>query len=150
MKLQTELNPDILEINQNIWMGMNTRQLFFGAIGVISAGVSYISLTDKFGVDIASWIAIAIAAVFIFLGFFNFNGLPAEKVLLAIYRDLNNPLQVSPGINNVYYEAVKIQKEKEMKKRAFAKNSTKHREESSDTASSNFEDERLDTGSENI
>ena len=145
-KLQTELNPDILEIKQNVWLGLSLRQLVSAGIGIALAGLAYMKLDGQIGTQAASWVAVAIAAVFMFFGFFTFNGMPAEKLLLAFYRDLNNPLEVGAQLNNLYYNNVQKTVEKEAHARATAKNSKTDREESSGSETAVAEDTGLDPG----
>lgn len=149
MKLETMINPDILEIKENVWLGLSLRQLVFAGTGIVLAGISYIKLDTHIGLQAASWVAVAIAAVFMFFGFFTFNGLTAEKLLLAIFRDLNNPLEIGANLNNLYYNANE-KTIKEGRNRALTKNRKNDGEESESSASASSEDERLDTGETNL
>lgn len=113
-RLQTRIKPDVLKINSNVLFGMNLRQVICSVLAIVSAGVSYFALKDFIGTQASTYVCAIFALFFAFLGFFNYNGLTADKFLLAVWKDLNAPkVLVHKSTNTCYEITKKYQKEKE-------------------------------------
>lgn len=113
-RLQTRVKADVLQISSNVVLGMNLRQVIFSALAIVSAGISYFLLKDLTGVTVATYISAFFAMIFALLGFFNYNGLTAEKFLMAVWKDLNAPKILKHKSTNYFYNISKqYQKEKE-------------------------------------
>ena len=76
---------EIKDYKEKIYF-FNFRQWIFAIIIVALVVPTYILLKDKIGDDITSYIVIAIAGVFGFIGFVKIHELPAEKILPYWFR----------------------------------------------------------------
>lgn len=76
---------EIKDYKEKIYF-FNFRQWIFAIIIVALVVPIYILLKDKIGDDITSYIVIAIAGVFGFIGFVKIHELPAEKILPYWFR----------------------------------------------------------------
>lgn len=113
-RLQTRVKPDVLQISNNVFLGMTLRQTIFSAAAIASATVSYFLLKGIAGPTVATYVSALIAMLCALLGFFNYNGLTAEKFLAAVWKDLNAPKILKHQSTNYFHKiAAQYQKEKE-------------------------------------
>lgn len=76
---------EIKDYKEKIYF-FNFRQWIFAIIIVALVVPTYILLKEKIGDDITSYIVIAIAGIFGFIGFVKIHELPAEKILPYWFR----------------------------------------------------------------
>lgn len=113
-RLQTRVKPDVLQISSNVVLGMNLRQTIFSVAAIVSAGIAYFLLKGITGPTVATYVSAFFAMLCALLGFFNYNGLTAEKFLAAVWKDLNAPKILKHQSTNYFYKIAKqYQKEKE-------------------------------------
>ena len=94
----------------------NIRQWIFSIIIVALVVPIYIFLKDDIGEEITSYIVIAIAGVFGFVGFVKIHELPAEKILPYWFRHYFLFAKPIHYITDSEYEKMKEQKKKKHSK----------------------------------
>ncbi|MCI6705352.1 MAG: PrgI family protein [Erysipelotrichaceae bacterium] len=119
--MELKINTEIRNYTESIFFGLSVRQFIFSAAACGIAAFIYLSLNQKLGTEITSWICIFVSLPFAALGFITYQGMTFEKiVIVAIYSFfLNNTKLISKPIN-FYYDMTKhiIEKDiKEAKKR---------------------------------
>lgn len=81
--MEIKINKEILDYKENIFLGLSLRQFVFSSLGCMVAVCIYFFWVDAIGVEITSWLCILGALPFILLGFFNFQGLHFENLILV-------------------------------------------------------------------
>ncbi|MGF7018852.1 hypothetical protein M2145_002635 [Lachnospiraceae bacterium PF1-21] len=84
--MEVKINREIRDYTESIFFGLSLRQFFFS---VLAAGVAvgiYFGLRNVVGTETVSWMCILGAAPFAALGFIKYNGMTAEKFILAWLR----------------------------------------------------------------
>ena len=84
--MEIKMNKDIREYKESIFFGLSMRQTFFSALACAAAVVCYFVLKPYLGVELTSWVCILAALPCALLGFITYNGMPAERFLLAWFR----------------------------------------------------------------
>lgn len=84
-ELEITVFDEIKDYKEKIYF-FNFRQWVFAIIIVALVIPTYLILKDKIGSEITSYIVIAIAGIFGFIGFVQIHELPAEKILPYWFR----------------------------------------------------------------
>ena len=84
-ELEITVFDEIKDYKEKIYF-FNFRQWVFAIIIVALVIITYLILKDKIGSEITSYIVIAIAGIFGFIGFVQIHELPAEKILPYWFR----------------------------------------------------------------
>ena len=100
--MEIKINRDIREYTEAVALGLSMRQFVCAALAIGTAALLYIKLNVPLGVETASWVCALGAAPFALLGFFKYNGLPAEKFLLAWLKSEMTPRQLTFRAVNWY------------------------------------------------
>ena len=79
-ELEIRVFDEIKDYKEKIYF-LNIRQWIFAILIVVLVVPTYIFLKDKIGEEITSYIVIAIAGIFGFIGFVKIHELPAEKII---------------------------------------------------------------------
>ena len=110
------------EINytEAVFFGLSLRQIIFSACALAVAVAVFFLLKPTLGTETTSWICILAAAPFAALGFVKYNGMTAEKFVIAwVKSEFLTPKKLTFKSTNTYYELMKPvieQKEKEAMK----------------------------------
>ena len=84
------------------------RQFIFSLLACFIAVVLYFLFRPFFGIETLSWMCILGAAPFAVLGFVKYNGMTAEKFLMAwIKSEILTPKRLYFKATNLYYEIYK-------------------------------------------
>jgi len=84
------------------------RQFIFSILACIVAVILYFALKPYFGIETLSWVCILGAAPFAVFGFVKYNGMTAEKFILAMIRsEFLLPKRLTFKAQNIYYENLK-------------------------------------------
>lgn len=86
--LRIPINKEIREYRETMIWGLTLRQSLFSALAIAAAVLSYLYLSPLLGDEATSWVCVLAAAPFALLGFYKYNGMPAEKVLAAWLRSM--------------------------------------------------------------
>jgi len=110
--LEVKINKEIRNYTESIFFGLSLRQFIFSICACAIAVLFYFTLKNKVGTETVSWLCIIAASPFAALGFITYNGMPAEKFIIAFFRSefiVSKYLIFKP--ENYYVEMLKIEKE---------------------------------------
>ena len=106
--MEVKINKDIREFSESVFFGLSLRQFIFSVLACVVAVILYFALKPFFGIETLSWICILGAAPFAVLGFVKYNGMTAEKFVIAFLKsEFLIPKKLTFKANNIYYEAFK-------------------------------------------
>ena len=114
--MEVKINKDIREFSESIFFGLTMRQFIFSL------------LKPFFGIETLSWICILGAAPFAVLGFVKYNGMTAEKFIVAFIKsEFITPKRLTFKSKNIYAEVFKPTIERNLKN-GLVKPQHKHKE----------------------
>ena len=114
--MEVKINKDIREFSESIFFGLSLRQFIFSVIACIVAVVLYFALKPYLGLETLSWICILGAAPFAVLGFVKYNGMTAEKFIVAVIKsEFLTPKKLTFKATNIYAETFKPTIDKKLK-----------------------------------
>ena len=106
--MEVKINRDIREFSESIFFGLSLRQFIFSILACFVAVILYFVLKPYFGIETLSWVCILGAAPFAILGFVKYNGMTAEKLLIAFIKsEFLMPKRLTFKAENIYYETLK-------------------------------------------
>lgn len=106
--MEVKINREIRNYTESIFFGLSIRQFLFSIFACGVAVLLYFILKPYFGMETLSWVIILGAAPFAILGFLKYNGMTAEKFIIAWLRsEFIVPKQLKFKPSNYYYELVK-------------------------------------------
>ena len=113
--MEVKINREIREYTESIFFGLSLRQFVFSILACGMAVLLYFLLKPYFGIETLSWVCILGVAPFAALGFIKYNGMTAEKFIIAWVRSkVINPKRLKFLPTNIYYEVLKpVYKNKE-------------------------------------
>ena len=104
--MEVKINKDIREFSESIFFGLSLRQFIFSVLACIVAVILYFVLKPFFGIETLSWVCILGAAPFAILGFVKYNGMTAEKFIIAFIKsEFLIPKKLTFKAKNIYAEA---------------------------------------------
>ena len=114
--MEVKINKDIREFSESIFFGLSLRQFIFSVIACIVAVVLYFALKPYLGLETLSWICILGAAPFAVLGFVKYNGMTAEKFIVAVIKsEFLTPKKLTFKSTNIYAQNFKPTIDKKLK-----------------------------------
>jgi len=84
--LEIRINKEVRDYQEGIFFGLNLRQFLFAALAILVAVGVYFALRAVLGTGEIGWVCVIAAFPFALCGFFQYNGMPFEKFLLALIR----------------------------------------------------------------
>ncbi len=103
--MEVKINKDIREFSESIFFGLSMRQFIFSICACIIAVILYFTLKPFLGIETLSWVCILGAVPFAALGFIKYNGMTAEKLLLAFIKsEFLIPSRLTFKAKNIYKE----------------------------------------------
>ncbi len=119
--MEVKVNKEIRDFTESMFFGLSLRQFAFSVLGCGAAVAACFLLKDRLGMELTTWVCVIAVAPFAALGFFRYNGMPAERFLLAYikFRWLV-PGKLTYKAGNLYYEMMRPSieaKQKEMRKK---------------------------------
>ena len=114
--MEVKINKDIREFSESIFFGLTMRQFIFSLLACVIAVILYFTLKPFFGIETLSWICILGAAPFAVLGFVKYNGMTAEKFIVAFIKsEFITPKRLTFKSKNIYAEVFKPTIERNLK-----------------------------------
>ena len=106
--MEVKINREIRDYQENIFFGLNLRQLVFSILAIgVTVGI-YFGLRNLLGTETVSWICILGAVPFGAMGFIRYNCMTAEQVAEAyIKSEILCPIHLCFEGENLYYLALK-------------------------------------------
>ena len=84
--MEIKINRDIRKYTESMFLGLSLRQSVFSVLAAAAAAVCWFSFKERAGQELAGWMCILAAAPFAVLGFLNYHGMSAEKLLVTWLR----------------------------------------------------------------
>lgn len=114
--MEVKINREIRDYTEAVFFGLSLRQIIFSACALAVAVAFFFLLKPALGTETTSWICILAAAPFAALGFVKYNGMTAEKFVIAwIKSEFLIPKTLTFKATNTYYELVKPSIKKKQK-----------------------------------
>lgn len=111
--MEVKINREIRNYTEAMFFGLSLRQFIFSVLACVVAVGLYFILKPHVGTETVSWVCILGAAPFAALGFIKYNGMTAEKFILAwIKSEFIMPKKLTFHPTNTYYELMKPSMEK--------------------------------------
>ena len=106
--MEVKINREIRDYTESMFFGLSLRQFAFSIAAVLVAVGMYFALKPVLGIETLSWVCVLCAAPFAALGFVKYNGMTAERFVIAwLCSEFFVPKQLIYKTNNIYYDAVK-------------------------------------------
>ena len=100
-----KINKEIQRYQESILFGLSLRQMVFALLAIGVAVGTYFGLKPLIGAAEVGWVCMLAAFPFAMCGFFTYNGMPAERFLLAVIRsEILCPRTLSYHPQNLYAE----------------------------------------------
>ena len=110
--MEVKINREIRNYTESMFFGLSLRQFIFSLLAVSVAVALYFGLRNFVGTETVSWMCILGAAPFAALGFIKYNGMTAEKFLMAWIRsEFLIPKKLLYKPTNFYAALMKTDKE---------------------------------------
>lgn len=114
--MEVKINREIREYTESMFFGLSLRQFIFSLLACAVAVISYFLLRSYLSLETVSWVCILAAFPFALMGFVRYNGMPAEKLLIAyIKSEFLIPKKLLFRNTNMYFKMFEM-REKEAKK----------------------------------
>lgn len=84
--MEVRINKEVKDYQESIFFGLSLRQFICSLLAVGVAVAVYFLLKDLVGTSEVGWMCILAALPFALCGFFQYNGMPAEKFVTALIR----------------------------------------------------------------
>jgi len=81
--MEVKINREIRDYTESMFFGLSLRQFLFSILSCMVALGIFLIFKNKFGTETLSWLCTLAAAPFVALGFVKYQGMSAEKFLLA-------------------------------------------------------------------
>ena len=122
--MEVKINREIRNYTESMFFGLSLRQFIFSVLACGVAVAVYFRLKPILGLETVSWVCILAAVPFAAIGFLKYNGMTAEKLLLAWIRsEILMPKHLVFGNTNLYWSV--LNDEKEMKRKRSEKTESK-------------------------
>ena len=111
MHLEVKINKEIRDYTEKIFFGLSLRQFIFSILACFFSILVYFSFKDKLSTETLSWICIFVALPFALLGFVKYNGMTADRFLIAFIKsEILMPKRLTFKPKNYYEELLKNKK----------------------------------------
>lgn len=102
--MEVKINREIREYTESLFFGLTIRQFIFSVLACGMAVGVYFLLEPRLGMETTSWVCIVMAFPFAVLGFVKYNGMTAEKFIVAWFKsEFLIPKKITFGETNYYY-----------------------------------------------
>ena len=106
--MEVKINKEIRDFTEKIYFGLSLRQFFFSIFACLFSVMTYFSLKNKLSTETLSWVCILVALPFALLGFVKYNGMTANRFLIAFIKsEILMPKKLTFKPTNYYEELLK-------------------------------------------
>ncbi len=114
--MEVKINKEIRDYKESMFFGLSLRQFIFSLLACITTVSLYFLLKPMLGTEVVSWVCVVGAVPFALLGFVKYNGMSAEKFLVAwIKSEILMPRRLTMRSTNIYYELYKTEEDRKRK-----------------------------------
>ncbi len=126
--MEVRINREIRDYTESMFFGLSLRQFFFSVLACGVAVGIYLGLNPILGTETTSWLCIVAAFPFAVMGFLKYNGMTAEKFVMAwIKSTFMIPKVLLFGNTNYYYAMLADESEEHGKKKPFHRRGSRHK-----------------------
>ncbi|MBP3896746.1 MAG: PrgI family protein, partial [Mogibacterium sp.] len=126
--MEVRINREIRDYTESMFFGLSLRQFFFSVLACGVAVGIYLGLNPILGTETTSWLCIVAAFPFAVMGFLKYNGMTAEKFVMAwIKSTFMIPKVLLFGNTNYYYAVMAGDSEDHGKKKPFHRRGSRHK-----------------------
>ena len=116
--MEVKINREIREYTESMFFGLSLRQFIFSVLACIIAVAVYFVGRPIFGLEVVSWLCVLASFPFAVMGFVKYNGMPAEKFIIAwIKSEFLIPKRLTFKNCNLYYNLLEEAKKSKRKGR---------------------------------
>ncbi len=116
--MEVRINREIREYTESMFFGLSLRQFFFSVLACVIAVILYFGLKPILGLETTSWLCVVAAFPFAAAGFLRYNGMTAERFLLAWFKSVFLiPKVLTFGNTNFYYALLRQAKSEKGRRR---------------------------------
>lgn len=106
--MEVKINKEIRDYSSSFVIGLSGRQFGFTVAGALASVGAYFLLRNSIPTEPLQWICIAIVAPLAAMGFVKYNGMPLEKIVLAMLKTyITTPAQLRFHSKNAFYQSDK-------------------------------------------
>jgi hypothetical protein len=99
--MEIKINREIRDYTESMFFGLSLRQFVFAVLAILVAVGIYFGLRSHLGTETVSWVCILGAAPFAVIGFVRYNGMTAERFILAwLFSEFIMPKKLIFQLNN--------------------------------------------------
>ena len=114
--MEVRINREIREYTESMFFGLSMRQFFFSVLAIIAAVGFYFALRPVLPMEMVSWVCILAAVPFGAMGFIKYNGMTAEKFIVAVIKsEFLTPKKLTFKATNIYAQNFKPTIDKKLK-----------------------------------
>ena len=126
--MEVRINREIRDYTESMFFGLSLRQFFFSVLACGVAVGIYLGLNPILGTETTSWLCIVAAFPFAVLGFLKYNGMTAEKFIVAwIKSTFMIPKVLLFGNTNYYYAMLADELPENACKRKYHRRGSRHK-----------------------
>jgi hypothetical protein len=115
--MEVKINREIRNYTETMFFGLSLRQFIFSACACVTAVGLFFLLKPYLGTETVSWVCILGALPFAALGFVKYNGMTAEKFVVAwVKSELLTPKKLTFRATNIYMELMQQSMEKKRRR----------------------------------
>lgn len=115
--MEIKVNKEIRNYTESIFFGLSIRQFIFSVIACAVAIILYLTLKSFLGIETLSWVCILGAFPFAALGFIKYNGMTAERLIMAFIKsEILTPKKLVFKAQNIYKEMFNLIINKNLKR----------------------------------
>ena len=115
--MEIKINREVRNYKESIFFGMSLRQFICVVISCGFAVMMYFTFRNKLGLEITSWLCIAVTLPFVLVGFVKYNGMNFEEVVrLFVYSKFLVPSRLPFKSDNIYLQLTEEYKNNEIRK----------------------------------
>ena len=114
--MEVKINREIRNYTESVFFGLSLRQFIFSVLACIVAVILYFILKPYFDIETLSWVCILGAVPFAVLGFVKYNGMTAEKFVMAFIKsEFIIPKKLTFKAKNIYTELLRPTMDRKLK-----------------------------------
>lgn len=108
--MEVRINREIRDYSEKLALGLTLREAVFSGLAVAASGGTYFVFSGSLHMEIVSWVCVAAAAPFVFLGFFKYHELSAERFVMKIMEERRGSMYLTFAASDIYGKLKKREK----------------------------------------